>query len=117
MKPSDSPVHDCIKENHETLAKEDVDFQEMDFSNDGHFENEDEKHIYLLFHDCSLFLVLMERDLNLVPSVLETMNNHGKVDINLVPSVLETMNNHGKVDIYGYNFTKCWLLPHFRWTI
>jgi hypothetical protein len=32
-------------------------------------------------------------------------------------SVLETMNNHGKVDIYGYNFTKCWLLPHFRCTI
>ena len=35
MKPSDSPVHDCIKENHETLAKEDVDFQEMDYSDDG----------------------------------------------------------------------------------
>jgi hypothetical protein len=30
MKPSDSPVHDCINENHETLAKEEVDFQEMD---------------------------------------------------------------------------------------
>lgn len=82
MKPSDSPVHDCIKENHETLAKEDVDFQEMDYSDDGDFENEDEKHL-----------------------------------LDLVPSVLETMNNHGKVDIYGYNFTKCWLLPHFRWTI
>ena len=68
MKPSDSPVHDCIKENHETLAKEDVDFQEMDYSDDGDFENEDEKHL-------------------------------------------------GQVDIYGYNFTKCWLLPHFRWTI
>jgi hypothetical protein len=65
-----------INENHETLAKEDVDFQEMDYSDDGDFENEDEKHL-----------------------------------------VLETMNNHGKVDIYGYNFTKCWLLPHFRWTI
>jgi hypothetical protein len=66
MKPSDSPVHDCIKENHETLAKEDVDFQEMDYtcSDDGDFENEDEKHL-----------------LDLVPSVLETMNNHGKVDI------------------------------------
>jgi hypothetical protein len=35
MKPSDSPVHDCINENHETLAKEDVDFQEMDYSYDG----------------------------------------------------------------------------------
>jgi hypothetical protein len=34
MKPSDSPVHDCINENHETLAKEDVDFQEMDHSDD-----------------------------------------------------------------------------------
>jgi hypothetical protein len=54
----------------------------MDYSDDGDFENEDEKHI-----------------------------------LDLVPSVLETMNNHGKVDIYGYNFTKCWLLPHFRWTI
>jgi hypothetical protein len=74
MKPSDSPVHDCINENHETLAKEDVDFQEMDYS--------DEKHL-----------------------------------LDLVPSVLETMNNHGKEDIYGYNLTKCWLLPHFRWTI
>jgi hypothetical protein len=31
MKSSDSPVHDCIKENHETFAKEDVDFQEMDY--------------------------------------------------------------------------------------
>jgi hypothetical protein len=70
------------QENHETLAKEDVDFQEMDYSDDGDFENEDEKHL-----------------------------------LDLVPSVLETMNNHGKVDIYGYNFTKCWLLPHFRWTI
>jgi hypothetical protein len=50
--------------NHETLAKEDVDFQEMDYSDDGDFENEDEKHL-----------------LDLVPSVLETMNNHGKVDI------------------------------------
>jgi hypothetical protein len=56
MKPADSPVHDCINENHETLAKEDVDFQEMDY------ENEDEKHL-----------------LDLVPSVLET--THGKVDI------------------------------------
>ena len=82
MKPSDSPVHDCINENHETLAKEDVDFQEMDYSDDGDFENEDEKH-----------------------------------PLDLVPSVLETMNNHGKVDIYGYNFTKCWLLPHFRWKL
>jgi hypothetical protein len=43
MKPSDSPVHDCINENHETFAKEDVDFQEMDYSDDGHFENQDEK--------------------------------------------------------------------------
>ena len=43
----------CIKENHETLAKEDVDFQEMDYSDDGHFENEDKKHIYLLFHEQS----------------------------------------------------------------
>jgi hypothetical protein len=75
MKPSDSPVPDCINENHETLAKEDVDFQEMDYSDDG-------EHL-----------------------------------LDLVPSVLETMNNHAKVDIYGYNFTKCWLLPHFRWTI
>jgi hypothetical protein len=54
-----TPVHDCINENHETLAKEDVDFQEMDYSDDGDFENEDEKHL-----------------LDLVPSVLETMNNH-----------------------------------------
>ena len=53
-----------INENHEILAKEDVDFQEMDYSDDGDFENEDEKHL-----------------LDLVPSVLETMNNHGKVDI------------------------------------
>jgi hypothetical protein len=45
MKPSDSPVHDCIKANHETLAKEDVDVQEMDYSDDGDFENEDEKHL------------------------------------------------------------------------
>jgi hypothetical protein len=30
---------------HETLAKEDVDFQEMDYSDDGDFENEDEKHL------------------------------------------------------------------------
>jgi hypothetical protein len=45
MKPSDSPVHDCINENHETLAKEDVDFQEIDYSDDGDFENEDEKHL------------------------------------------------------------------------
>ena len=82
MKPSDSPVHDCIKGNHETLAKEDVDFQEMDYSDDGDFENEDEKNL-----------------------------------LDVVPSVLETMNNHGQVDIFGYNFTKCWLLPHFRWTI
>ena len=89
MKPSDSPVHDCINENHETLAKKDVDFQEMDYSDDGDFENENEKHL-----------------LDLVPSLLD-----------LVPSALETMNNHGKADIYGYNFTKCWLLPHFRWTI
>jgi hypothetical protein len=72
MKPSDSPVHDCINENHETFVKEDVDFQEMDYSDDGDFENEDEKHL-----------------------------------LDLVPSVLETMNNHEKVDIYGYNFTKC----------
>jgi hypothetical protein len=36
----------------------------MDYSDDGDFENEDEKHL-----------------LDLVPSVLETMNNHGKVDI------------------------------------
>jgi hypothetical protein len=79
MKPSDSPVHDCINENHETRN---VDFQEMDYSDNGDFENEDEKHL-----------------------------------LDLVPSVLETMNNHGKVDIYGYNFTKCWLLPHFRCTI
>jgi hypothetical protein len=64
IKPSDSPVHDCIKENHETLAKEDVDFQKMDYSDDGHFDNKDEKPL-----------------LDLVPSVLETMNNHGKVDI------------------------------------
>jgi hypothetical protein len=71
-----------INENHEILAKEDVDFQEMDYSDDGDFENEDEKHL-----------------------------------LDLVPSVLETMNNHGQVDIYGYNFTKCWLLPHFRWTM
>jgi hypothetical protein len=82
MKSSDSPVHDCINENHETLAKEDVDFEEMDYSDDGDIKNEDEKHL-----------------------------------LNLVSSVLETMNNHGKVDIYGYNFTKRWLLPHFRWTI
>ena len=82
MEPSDAPVHDCIKENHETLAKEDVDFEEMDYSDDGDFKNEDEKRL-----------------------------------LDLVPSVLETMNNHGKVDIYGYNFTKCWLLPHFRCTI
>jgi hypothetical protein len=61
MKPSDSPVH-----------------QEMDHSDDGDFENEDEKHL-----------------------------------LDLVPSVLETMSNHGKIDIYGYNLTKCWLLPHF----
>jgi hypothetical protein len=40
----------------------------MDYSDDGDFENEDEKHL-----------------------------------LDLVPSVLETMNNHGKVDIYGYN--------------
>jgi hypothetical protein len=60
MEPSDAPVHDCIKENHETLAKEDVDFQEMDYSDDGDFENEDEKHL-----------------LDLVPSVLETMNKRG----------------------------------------
>ena len=59
-----------INENHETLAKEDVDFQEIDYSDDGDFENEDEKHL-----------------------------------LDLVPSVLETMNNHGKIDIYGYNFT------------
>jgi hypothetical protein len=65
-------IHACIKENHETLAKEDVDFQEMDYSEEGDFENEYEKHL-----------------------------------LDLVPSVLETMNNHGKVDIYGYNFTKC----------
>jgi hypothetical protein len=45
MKPSDSPVHDCIKENHETLAKEDVDFQEMDYSDDSDFENEDENDV------------------------------------------------------------------------
>jgi hypothetical protein len=38
MKPSDSPVHDCINENHETLAKEEVDFQEMDNSDDGDHE-------------------------------------------------------------------------------
>ena len=38
MKPSDSPVHDCIKENHETLAKEDVDFQEIDYNDDGHLK-------------------------------------------------------------------------------
>jgi hypothetical protein len=82
MKPSDSPVHDCIKGNHETLAKEDFDFQEMDYSDDGHFENEDGKHL-----------------------------------LDLVPSVLETMNNHGKVDIYGYNFTKCWLLPILRFEV
>ena len=49
MKPSDSPDH----ENHETLAKEDVDFQEMDYSDDGDFKNENEKHL-----------------LDLVPSVL-----------------------------------------------
>ena len=79
MKPSDSPVHDCINENHQTLAKEDVDFEEMNYSDDGDFKNEDEKHL-----------------------------------LDLVPSVLERMNNHGKVYIYGYNFTKCWLLPHFR---
>jgi hypothetical protein len=64
MKPSDSPVHDCINENHKTLAKEDVDFQEMDYSDDGDFKNEDENHL-----------------LDLVPSVLETMKNHGKLDI------------------------------------
>jgi hypothetical protein len=34
-----------LLENHETLAKEDVDFQEMDYSDDGDFENEDEKHL------------------------------------------------------------------------
>jgi hypothetical protein len=60
MKPSDSPVHDCINENHETLANEDVDFQGMDYSHNGDFENEDETHL-----------------LDLVPSVLERMNNHG----------------------------------------
>jgi hypothetical protein len=27
VKPSDSPVHDCVNENHEILAKDDVDFQ------------------------------------------------------------------------------------------
>jgi hypothetical protein len=48
---------------YETLAKEDVDFEEMDYSDDGDFKNEDEKHL-----------------LDLVSSVLETMNNHGKVD-------------------------------------
>ena len=64
------------------FTNEDVDFQEMDYSDDGDFENEDEKHL-----------------------------------LDLVPSVLETMNNHGKEDIYGNNLTKCWLLPHFRWTI
>jgi hypothetical protein len=57
MKPSDSPVYDCINENHKTFAKEDVDFQEVDNSDDGDFEIEDEKHL-----------------LDLVPSVLETMN-------------------------------------------
>ena len=45
-----------INENHKTLAKEDVDFQEMDYSDDGDFENEDEKNL-----------------LDLVPSVLETV--------------------------------------------
>jgi hypothetical protein len=34
-----------INENHEILAKEDVDFQEMDYSDDSDFENEDEKHL------------------------------------------------------------------------
>jgi hypothetical protein len=47
--------HDCINVNYKTLAKEDVDFQEVDNSDDGDFENEDEKHL-----------------LDLVPSVLET---------------------------------------------
>jgi hypothetical protein len=35
----------------------------MDYSDDGDFENEDEKHL-----------------LDLVPSVQKTMNNHGKID-------------------------------------
>jgi hypothetical protein len=50
MKPSDSPVHDCIKANHETLVKEDVDFQGMYYCDDGDFENEDEKpgHSYFI---------------------------------------------------------------------
>ena len=77
MKPSDSPVYDCINENHKTFAKEDVDFQEVDNSDDGDFEIEDEKHL-----------------------------------LDLVPSVLEIMNNHEKVDLYGYNFTKCWRMPN-----
>ena len=50
MKPSDSLVHDCINENHETLAKEDVDFEEMDYSDDGDFENEDEKHVFRIIN-------------------------------------------------------------------
>jgi hypothetical protein len=55
-------MFDDVVKFRKTLAKEDVDFQEMDYSDDGDFENEDEKHL-----------------LDLVPSVLETMKNHGKV--------------------------------------
>jgi hypothetical protein len=54
MKPSDSPVHDCIKKNHETLAKEDVDFQEMDYSDDDDIENEI-FHFFSLNSKCLIF--------------------------------------------------------------
>jgi hypothetical protein len=60
MKPSDSAVHDFINENHKTLAKEDVDFQEKiikklccpsEMSQEPAFC--EIVSIYLIFHDFS----------------------------------------------------------------
>ena len=75
-----------INENHETLANEDVDFQEMDYSDNGDFENENEKHL-----------------LDLVPSVLETMNNHGKVDMDTISqNVGSCLSSDGQYSFFYY---------------